>query len=63
MYPTFDKGLIHLCQEYMAKKQWSEKQQAETNGYLSFLARRSKGEIPTGARFVRDFVLKHKAYK
>jgi len=31
--------------------------------YLTFLLERAKGEIKTGARFIRDFVLNHKDYK
>jgi glutamate--cysteine ligase catalytic subunit len=31
--------------------------------YLTFLLERSKGEVQTGAKFIRDFVLNHKDYK
>ena len=31
--------------------------------YLNFLLARAKGEKPTGARYIRDFVLNHPAYK
>lgn len=63
VHPSFDRGLINLCHEYMTLKKWSQPQQDSTNKYLAFLARRSKGQIPTGARFIRDFVLQHPAYK
>ena len=31
--------------------------------FLSFLLERAKGEVKTGAKFIRDFVLNHPAYK
>jgi glutamate--cysteine ligase catalytic subunit len=31
--------------------------------YLTFLLERSKGEVQTGAKFIRDFVLNHKDYR
>jgi glutamate--cysteine ligase catalytic subunit len=44
-------------------KEWSQNQKDETNKYLEFLRKRARGEIPTGARFIRDFVLNHPEYK
>jgi len=49
--------------EYMDIKKWSQNQKDETNKYLEFLRKRARGEIPTGARFIRDFVLNHPEYK
>lgn len=63
VHPTFNKGLITLCQEYMSVKQWSQIHQDKINTYMNFLVRRSKGEVPTDAKFIRDFVTKHPAYK
>lgn len=31
--------------------------------FLEFLLARARGEIKTGARFIRDFVLQHPDYK
>jgi glutamate--cysteine ligase catalytic subunit len=47
----------------MDLKKWSNEQKAATNVYLEFLRKRSRGLIPTGAKFIRDFVLQHPAYK
>lgn len=63
VHPTYTKGLIHLANEYMAKQKWTDSQIQRSNTYLSFLAKRSRGQIPTGARWQRDFVTSHKDYK
>ena len=52
----FTKGLFPLCQEYMRLKQWDADKVAEITHCLNFLADRAKGEIPTGASFIREFV-------
>jgi len=52
----FKKGLIPLCQEYMALKSWPVDKVAEIMHYLNFLADRAKGIVPTGATFIRQFV-------
>lgn len=56
------KGLIKLCEEYMALKNWPEEQVAETNYYLRFLSDRALGKVPTGASFLREYVMNHPAY-
>ena len=63
VHPTFTKGLTKLFQEYMTIKQWPQEQIKETNTYLDFLTKRARGQIPTGAKFIRDFVLNHPLYK
>lgn len=47
----------------MLEKGWSSEQQAQTKHYLNFLAERSKGNIKTGAKFLREFVHSHPGYK
>jgi glutamate--cysteine ligase catalytic subunit len=47
----------------MAKKKWTDQQIAKTNTYLTFLAKRARGQVQTGARFQRDFVTSHPEYK
>ena len=47
----------------MTLKKWPEEQVQQTNTYLEFLSRRARGQIPTGAKFIRDFVLSHPSYK
>ena len=59
----FEVGLIDVFNFYMQDNSWSEEQIAETNFYLRFLAARAQGKLPTGARFLRDFIMAHPAYK
>jgi len=47
----------------MELKQWSAENKNITNIYLEFLRKRSRGLVPTGAKFIRDFVLNHPAYQ
>lgn len=47
----------------MSLKGYNKEQVAEVRMYLTFLMERARGEVPTGARFIRDFVLNHKDYK
>lgn len=47
----------------MTLKKWPEDRISETNIYLNFLSKRARGQIPTGAKFIRDFVLSHPLYK
>jgi glutamate--cysteine ligase catalytic subunit len=56
-------GLIDVFNFYMQDNSWSEEHIAETNVYLRFLAARAQGKLPTGARFLRDFIMAHSAYK
>ena len=46
----------------MALKQWSEEQVAETMRFVNFLGDRSKGVVPTGATFLRNYVKQHASY-
>lgn len=62
-HPSFNRGLISLCEEYMRINEWSEEHKATTNRYLEFLRQRARGTIPTGAKFIREFVLKHPLYQ
>lgn len=38
-------------------------QQTSVNTYLEFLNKRARGLVPTGAKFIRDYVLQHPAYQ
>ena len=51
------------CQQFMELNQWPEDKKNETLIYLKFLAMRARGDVPTGARFIRDFVMSHPDYK
>ena len=46
----------------MTLKEWTEEQVAETMRYCTFLGDRSKGTIPTGATFLRNYVAQHEGY-
>jgi glutamate--cysteine ligase catalytic subunit len=56
------KGLLPLCHEYMALKQWPDDQVQQISRYLQFLADRATGEVPTGATFLRSLALEHPQY-
>ena len=58
-----NKGLFELFREYMDLHQFSKEEKEFYNTMLDFLVSRAKGEIKTGARFMRDFVLNHPEYK
>lgn len=47
----------------MAVKGWPADKQAETMKLMELMRRRARGELKTGARFLRDFVMEHPAYK
>ena len=47
----------------MLLKGYTTKEVGSIKNYLSFLSARAKGEVPTGARFIRDFVESHPSYK
>jgi hypothetical protein len=51
------KGLIPLIQEFMTEKEYPKDQVAQVNMCLQFVLDKSKGRIPTGAHFIRQFVL------
>lgn len=55
-------GIITLCQQFMDLKEWPVDKKEETMNYLNFLAMRARGEIFTGARFIRNFVMSHPDY-
>ncbi len=59
----FDQGLLGLCDQYMALKQWPQDKVEQIRVYLRFLADRATGKAPTGARFIRNFVMGHPDYK
>lgn len=47
----------------MEMNEWPEDKVKQTMVYLNFLSKRSKGEINTGARFLRNYVTSHSDYK
>eukprot|EP00344_Euplotes_crassus_P002658 CAMPEP_0197001892 /NCGR_PEP_ID=MMETSP1380-20130617/6480_1 /TAXON_ID=5936 /ORGANISM="Euplotes crassus, Strain CT5" /LENGTH=637 /DNA_ID=CAMNT_0042419747 /DNA_START=37 /DNA_END=1950 /DNA_ORIENTATION=- len=57
------KGLLPLIDEYMALNKFSEEDLKFYNVIFKFLAQRGRGEVKTGARYMRDFVLNHPDYQ
>eukprot|EP01065_Artemidia_motanka_P006048 TRINITY_DN1293_c4_g2_i2.p1 TRINITY_DN1293_c4_g2~~TRINITY_DN1293_c4_g2_i2.p1 ORF type:complete len:730 (+),score=281.11 TRINITY_DN1293_c4_g2_i2:64-2253(+) len=70
------EGLIPLVERYLDETKKTEhdgkpaavqqawvKARKRISGYLELLRRRSKGTVKTAARFWRDFVTSHKAYR
>ena len=47
----------------MTLKGYNKEEVGQVKNYLSFLSARAKGEVPTGARYIRDFVINHPNYK
>ena len=56
-------GIIELCQQAMDLMKWPAEKVEETLVFLRFLAKRARGEIPTGASFIRSYVMNHPDYK
>jgi hypothetical protein len=46
----------------MEIKRYSEEQKATIMSNIEFLVNRAKGDIRTGAKYIRDFVLNHPDY-
>ena len=57
------KGLMPLIMEFCHLQKYEEEQINHIQHIVDFIVARSKGEVPTGARFIRDFVRKHPFYK
>jgi len=47
----------------MHDNEWSAEQIKQTDTYMNFLAARCQGKIPSGAHFLRKFVLEHPKYQ
>lgn len=58
-----DIGLIELCRTFMQDNAWTPAQIKQTETYMTFLAARCQGKIPSGAHFLRSFVLQHPKYQ
>ncbi len=46
----------------MTLKQWPQDKIDEVNRYFRFISDRASGKLPTGARFIRDFITNHPEY-
>lgn len=56
------KGIYPLIEEYLADRKYGQEVIDQIRVYLSFLLSRARGEVKTGARMIRDFVLNHPSY-
>lgn len=56
-------GLMELIRTYMKLNKFSENDMKFYETMLEFLCKRARGEIKTGARFMRDLVLNHPEYE
>jgi glutamate--cysteine ligase catalytic subunit len=55
-------GLYPLFEKYMELNDWTQMQRGKIRTYLAFLEKRASGEIPSGARMMRNFVQNHPDY-
>lgn len=56
-------GLVPIIRRYILDNKFSEEDLEFYNLMLEFLCKRARGEIKTGARFMRDLVLNHPLYE
>jgi len=49
-------GLLPLIRKFMEVKKYSAKHKEQVEEILDFLMSRAKGEVPTGARFIRNYI-------
>jgi len=50
------KGLMPVIRAFMKKQKYSIENRLEIEHCLSFLLARAKGDVPTGAKFLRDYI-------
>eukprot|EP00347_Sterkiella_histriomuscorum_P009710 403340177 len=56
------KGIFPLINEFMVKHKYEQEQVDQIKHYMEFILERAKGNIMTGARYQRNFVLNHPDY-
>ena len=57
------KGIYPLIEEYMADHKYGQCVIARIRVFMNFQLARARGEVKTGARLMRDFVLSHPEYQ
>ena len=57
------KGIIPVMKDFMKFKNYSEDNIKQINHFLDFIVARAKGDVPTGAKFIRDFIKQVPTYK
>jgi len=56
-------GVVPLIQTYLSSMDVDADTQCTLQQYLGFISKRAKGEVWTAAKWLREFVTKHPAYK
>ena len=56
-------GINAMIRDFMKVQNWDKIYVDQFENILGFIQARAKGEVPTGARFIRDYVLQHMLYK
>ena len=56
-------GLLKIIKTFVEMQEYQKEHTDQIDHILDFLAARSKGEVPTGAKFIRQYVLQHPLYR
>jgi glutamate--cysteine ligase catalytic subunit len=56
-------GLMFLFDRFMTDHEFPKEKAAEIREFLNFQVRRARGEVQTGATFIRNIVRSHPEYK
>ena len=56
-------GLIPLCHEHLSSSGCDRATRQTLERYMSFIEQRADGKLPTDAKWMRDFVMKHPSYQ
>ena len=57
------QGILPMIEEFMSLRAYPKDQVNQIRENLQFLNDRSLGKVPTGARWMRDFVQSHPTYE
>lgn len=55
--------MFTLIRKFMETQNYSPEHQEQIEEILDFLMARAKGEVPTGAKFIREYIVNHPLYK
>lgn len=56
-------GIYSIIRKFMEIKGYSDMHKGQIEYMMEFLLSRARGEIPTGAKFIRDYIQQHPLYK
>jgi len=57
------KGIVPIMQDFMKLQKYSDNNMKHITHFTDFLIARANGNVPTGAKFIRDFVNQAPSYK